>query len=85
MKKQSDMTACATCGRRDFIYGLLTATAGVAAGATVPSRELADFFAALPAPTPADAIPSTLSEPASTARPFPTAFVSDVPPWMTTT
>ena len=51
------MTACATCGRRDFIYGLMTATAGVAAGATVPSRELADFFAALPAPTPADAIP----------------------------
>ena len=58
MKEQSDMTACATCGRRDFIYGLLTATAGVAAaGATVPSRELADFFAALPAPTPAGAIP----------------------------
>ena len=60
MTEQNDMTtACPTCGRRDFIYGLLTAAAGAAAAgcATAPDRELADFFAALPAPTPAGAIP----------------------------
>ena len=44
---------CAGCGRRDFIYGLLAA----AAAGKVSAHELGDFFAALPAPTPADAIP----------------------------
>ena len=45
---------CTRCARRDFIYSLLAAgaTAGYAAKA-----ELKDFFAALPAPTPAGAIP----------------------------
>ncbi len=52
-------STCMGCKRRDFIYGLLAATAGtVAAGcATPPSRELADFFAALPEPVPPKAIP----------------------------
>ena len=58
MKNQQDIktATCAACGRRDFIYGLLAATAGTA-GCATPNRELAEFFAALPAPTPADAIP----------------------------
>ena len=47
-------SACAGCGRRDFIYGLLAASA--AAGCATRT-ELKEFFAALPAPTPADAIP----------------------------
>ncbi|MBO7654904.1 MAG: hypothetical protein J6U40_08270 [Kiritimatiellae bacterium] len=46
-------TVCAGCGRRDFIYGLLA----VAATGYAASPELKDFFAALPAPTPAHAIP----------------------------
>ena len=47
------VTSCVGCGRRDFIYGLLAA---VAAG-NASAHELSDFFAALPAPTPAGAIP----------------------------
>ena len=53
MKEQYDMTTCATCGRKDFIYGLFAAVAAGKASA----HELEDFFAALPAPTPAGAIP----------------------------
>ncbi len=54
MKKQNDMTTpCASCGRKDFIYGLFAA---VAAG-TASAHELGDFLTALPAPTPAGAIP----------------------------
>ena len=48
------MPTCAGCGRRDFIYGLLAAAA-VSKGAA--AHELGDFFAALPAPTPAGDIP----------------------------
>ena len=44
---------CAGCGRRDFIYSLLAA---VTAG-NVSAHEFGDFLAALPAPTPAGAIP----------------------------
>ena len=47
---------CAACGRKDFIYGLLAATAGTA-GCTTSNRELAEFVAALPGPVPPGAIP----------------------------
>ena len=50
----NDLTPCAGCGRKDFIYGLFAAAA-LAKGAF--ARELGDFFAALPAPTPKEAIP----------------------------
>ena len=53
MKNQNAPVACAGCGRRDFIYGLLAAVAAGKASA----HELGDFFAALPAPTPAGTIP----------------------------
>ena len=58
MKIQQDIktATCAACGRRDFIYGLLAATAGTA-GCATSSRELAEFFAALPGPVPPEAIP----------------------------
>ena len=46
-------TPCAGCGRRDFLYGLLAATAALRADA----HEFRDFLAALPAPTPEGAIP----------------------------
>ena len=46
---------CQTCGRRDFLYGLLTAAAVTATG--VEAHELEEFVAALPKPTPAGAIP----------------------------
>ena len=50
----NETETCSCCARRDFIYGLLAA--GAAAGcATRP--ELKEFFAALPAPVPAGAIP----------------------------
>ena len=50
-----DVTACGLCGRKDFIYGLLSAAALSATGAQ--PKVLGDFFSALPAPTPAGAIP----------------------------
>ena len=53
MKKMNGQIGCASCGRRDFLYGLLAATAAVQANA----HEFKDFLAALPAPTPAGAIP----------------------------
>ena len=45
---------CTSCARRDFIYGILAAAA---TGGAAARGELADFFAALPAPTPAGSIP----------------------------
>ncbi len=43
-----------SCARRDFIYGILAAAA---TGGAAAKAELADFFATLPAPTPAGSIP----------------------------
>ncbi len=46
---------CESCGRKDFIYGLLSAAA--LAGCKTMPHEVVEFTEALPAPTPADAIP----------------------------
>ncbi len=49
---------CGVCGRKDFIYGLLSAAAvaGCTTGKKAPG-DLGAFFAAIPAETPASAIP----------------------------
>ncbi len=46
--------SCTNCARRDFIHGLFAATA---MGGLAAKADFRDFLAALPAPTPAGAIP----------------------------